>query len=114
MRWPSGFTSCSTSRKLPHGILPEVRGDEDRKFDSFNLTSALYHVSGATAFTFECPHGVDEPKACRVSLEDTLDIELTLYEAMLRFALAAKKCEAAGVPKTKPEGCCRTGFVCHA
>ena len=78
-------------RKLPHGILPEVRADEDKKFDCFNLTSALYHISGATACTFECPHGIDSPKACRVSLEDTLDIELTLYEAMLRYAIEAKQ-----------------------
>ena len=26
--------------------------------ESFNLTSALYHVSGAGSFTFECPHGI--------------------------------------------------------
>lgn len=53
----------------------------------FNLTSALYHISGAMAFTHECPHGIDEEKSCPVTFDEILDIQLTLYEAMMRQAL---------------------------
>ncbi len=56
----------------------------------FNLTSAIYHISGASSFTFECPHGFADDKFCTVTIEQILDIQLTLYEAMLRHALENK------------------------
>lgn len=56
---------------------------------AFNLTSALYHRSGATSFTFECPHGLKG--SCEVTHEQILDIQLTLYEAMLHHELDKKK-----------------------
>lgn len=56
----------------------------------FNLTSAIYHISGASSFTFECPHGFTDDKFCTVTMEQILDIQLTLYEAMLRHALETK------------------------
>ena len=56
----------------------------------FNLTSALYHVCGTAPFTFECPHGLVDERACQVTWEAILDIQLALYEAILRWALAAK------------------------
>ena len=65
---------------------------EDRKFppkSSFNLISALHHVSGTMAFTFECPHGTlngSETKPI-VSYEDILDIQLNLYDEMLDYLL---------------------------
>ena len=65
---------------------------EDRKFPpktSFNLISALHHVSGTMAFTFECPHGTlrkDETKPI-VTYEDILDIQLNLYDEMLDYLL---------------------------
>lgn len=77
-------------RKLPHSEPFTAQAEGGEHPASFNLTSALYHVSGATSFTFECPHGIDEPEACQVSLEEILDIQLSLYEAMMRFALASK------------------------
>lgn len=67
-------------------------GVEDEYFPSktsFNLISALHHVSGTMAFTFECSHGTvtdDEPEPI-VSYEDILDIQLHLYEEMLDYAL---------------------------
>ena len=77
-------------RGLPHA-KPFAPGPERGKHPApFNLTSALYHISGAAAFTFECPHGHDRPKACKVTFEQILDIQLALYEAMLRFALEQK------------------------
>ena len=36
------------------------------------------------------PHCIDDPKACKVTLENILDIQLSLYEAMMQFALDAK------------------------
>jgi hypothetical protein len=72
-------------RSLPHDSPFEVRPDGGKNPDSFNLTSALYHVCGAGSFTFECPHGLTD--GCRVTLEQILDIQLTLYEAMLRHEL---------------------------
>lgn len=75
-------------RKLPHGGLFEVRPEGGERPSPFNLTSALYHVSGAGAFTFECPHGVQA--GCQVTLEQILDIQLTLYEAMLQHEINKK------------------------
>ena len=78
------------ARGLPHGKPFTPQAESGTHPASFNLVSALYHISGATSFTFECPHGIDDPRACQVSLEQILDIQLTLYEAMMQFALDAK------------------------
>jgi hypothetical protein len=53
----------------------------------FNLTSALHHVCGGVSLLFECPHGVKETRYPQVTHEQILDIELMLYEELLRFAL---------------------------
>jgi hypothetical protein len=50
----------------------------------------MYHVSGASSFTFECPHGLSSDRACKVGFEEILDIQLALYEAMMRHELAKK------------------------
>jgi hypothetical protein len=81
-------------RQLPHGTPFGAKPESGNPPAPFNLTSAIYHISGATAFTFECPHGIDHEKACQVSLEDVLDVQLSLYEAMMRFALE-QKCSPA-------------------
>lgn len=75
-------------RQLPFGGLFEVRVEGGKNPESFNLTSALYHVSGASSFTFECPHGIQGN--CEVTPEQILDIQLTLYEAMLRHEIGKK------------------------
>jgi len=75
-------------RDLPHGGFFEVKPEGGANPSSFNLTSALYHISGAGSFTFECPHGLKE--GCRVSFEEILDIQLSLYEAMLRHEIDKK------------------------
>ncbi len=77
-----------SQRQLPCGSLFEVRPEGGKNPESFNLTSALYHVCGASSFTFECSHGVRGN--CEVTLEQILDIQLTLYEAMLQHALDKK------------------------
>jgi hypothetical protein len=76
---------------LPYGRVVDPQADDPRPgpHSSFNLTSALHHVSGAMAFTFECSHGSvsEESPAPLVSHAQILDIQLTLYEEMLGFAL---------------------------
>ena len=84
------------ARGLPHGKPFTAQAEGGPRPASFNLVSALYHISGATSFTFECPHGIDDPRACRVSLEQILEIQLTLYEAMMQFALDAKQRPTGG------------------
>jgi hypothetical protein len=77
-------------RNLPHSSLFQPRGEDKTPPDPFNLVSALYHVSGATAFTFESPRGVTDAKACHVDPDQILDIHLVLFQTMLQHALAAK------------------------
>jgi hypothetical protein len=80
--------SLLAERGLPHGGLFEVKSEGGENPSPFNLTSALYHISGAGSFTFECPHGLKD--GCRVSFEQILDIQLTLYEAMLKHEIDKK------------------------
>lgn len=77
-------------RELPHGGLFEAMPESGDIPPTFNLTSALYHISGATAFTHECPHGIEGEKMCDVTFDQILDIQLTLYEVMLRAALVER------------------------
>ncbi|MCX5646308.1 MAG: M14 family zinc carboxypeptidase [Phycisphaerae bacterium] len=77
-----------SERQLPFGGLFEVRPEGGKNPDSFNLTSALYHVCGAGSFTFECPHGIRGN--CEVTLDQILDIQLSLYEAMLQHEIGKK------------------------
>jgi hypothetical protein len=76
-------------RGLPHGSIFEVESEGGKNPSPFNLTSALYHVSGASSFTFECPHGLME--GCQVGFEQILDIQLSLYEAMLQHEIDKKR-----------------------
>ena len=76
---------------LPYGGGFRVQAEGGERLASFNLTSALYHVSGALPFTFECPHGLSDEGQCQVTLEEILDIQLLLYEAMMEFALSGKE-----------------------
>lgn len=75
-------------RSLPYTKPFAVSPEGGRNPDSFNLTSALHHICGAGSFTFECPHGLRD--GCQVTLEQILDIQLTLYEAMLQHEIDKK------------------------
>ncbi len=77
------------SRGLPAGRLPAATPEQGPPAP-FNLTSALYHASGAISFTFECPHGLSDPQACRVDMDQIVDVQLTLYEAVLAYALSRR------------------------
>ena len=65
---------------------------EDTEFPpttTFNLISALHHISGTMSFTFECSHGSvseDSPDPI-VSYDDILDIQLLLYDEMFDYIL---------------------------
>ncbi|TWU31158.1 M14 family zinc carboxypeptidase [Novipirellula artificiosorum] len=74
-------------RDLPHGGVFEPESESGKVPPPFNLTSALYHISGAMAFTHECPHGIVGEKMCDVTFDQILDIQLTLYEVMFQQAL---------------------------
>jgi hypothetical protein len=84
------YYALCAERGLPHGQPYGVQPEKGPMPAPFNLVSALYHVCGTAAFTFECPHGIRGDTACMVSLEQILDIQLALYTALLRFALALK------------------------
>jgi hypothetical protein len=80
-----------TREGLPYGSLIEPRIDDQQPPPraTFNLVSALHHICGATAFTFECPHGSvsdNQPKPI-VTHSQILDIQLCLYDEMLSYAL---------------------------
>jgi hypothetical protein len=78
-------------RRLPKGSLFEPQMEGGANPAPFNLTSALYHVSGASSFTFECPHGLEGSQACQADFVKILDIQLSLYEAMMRHELQKKE-----------------------
>jgi hypothetical protein len=74
---------------LPYSGLFKAEPEGGKYPKPFNLTSALYHISGASPFTFECPHGLKE--GCQVNFEQILNIQLLLYEEMLRYEIEKKK-----------------------
>ncbi|MBI5724378.1 MAG: hypothetical protein HZA50_10505 [Planctomycetes bacterium] len=76
---------------IPHGPNFFPGPERGSVPPSFNLTSALYHVSGASALTFESPHGLLKGKgAYKANFSQLLDIHLLLYEAVFRFAILEK------------------------
>ncbi len=68
---------------------PSVEDESFPPQESFNLISALHHVSGTMAFTFECSHGSvsDQRPEPIVSYANILDTQLLLYEEMLVFLM---------------------------
>jgi hypothetical protein len=74
----AAYYAILQERGLPHGALFDPKA------------GAIYHVSGASSFTFECPHGLSTDRACKVEFEEILDIQLVLYEAMMKHTLAKK------------------------
>jgi hypothetical protein len=87
----ASYYAILQERGLPHGALFDPRAEGGRYPSPSNLTSAIYHVSGASSFTFECPHGLSTDRACKVQFEEILDIQLTLYKAMMEHVLARKR-----------------------
>jgi hypothetical protein len=74
---------------LPYGSVVEPGVEDERPGPTqyFNLTSALHHVSGAMAFTFECSHGSVSEESTALSHDQILDVQMLLYDEMLRYVL---------------------------
>ncbi len=70
-------------------IRPELENYAETPGKSFNLVSALHHLSGTAAFTFECSHGTVSAShpVPAVSFDQILDIELCLFDEMLSYAI---------------------------
>lgn len=85
----SYYALCD-KRKLPHGKVFTPTAEQGANPEPFNLVSAIYHTCGAPVFTIECPHGLRDRIAAKVSYEQILDLQLALYESMFNYALAAK------------------------
>lgn len=66
--------------------------DQKGPTSNFNLTSALHHISGTMAFTFECCHGSlsDRFPEPVVNYSDIVDIQLLLYDEMYSYILTNK------------------------
>jgi len=69
---------------------PKADDEEFPPETTFNLISALHHISGTMAFTFECSHGVlsESNTDPVVNYNDILDIQLILYDEMFDYILA--------------------------
>jgi uncharacterized Ntn-hydrolase superfamily protein len=63
--------------------------DDGVKFPppSFNLTSALHHACGAISFVHETCLSAKHPRWPQASYDQLLDIQLLLYDEMLKFAV---------------------------
>lgn len=74
---------------LPHSKLGRPPKEDGREFPppSFNLTSALHHVCGAVTMVHECCNGVVDEPYPQLGHEELLDIELILFDELLRFAV---------------------------
>jgi hypothetical protein len=81
------YTELLADAGLPHEDVFEVSSEDGSPPPHFTLVSALYHVSGARSFVHETPHGLADDDACQVSLEEILDVQLNLYEAIFEYCL---------------------------
>lgn len=72
---------------LPHGKVPQPGPETGPILKPFNLVSALHHASGTVALAMECPHGLRTEAFPMFELEELLDMQLSLYRAVLSYAL---------------------------
>jgi hypothetical protein len=69
---------------------------EDVEFpptSSFNLVSALHHVSGATAFLYECTNGIalkSSPNIIPITYDSSLDMELNMLDIVFENAVSKR------------------------
>lgn len=74
---------------LPHRPGGPKPVEDGLKFPppAFNLVSALHHACGGAAFVHETPCGVRTPPYPKVTHDQLLDIQMLLYDELLRFAV---------------------------
>lgn len=78
--------ACS-AKGLKFGLI--ALNEQDGKVappPSFNLTSALHHLSGGLSMTYESNMGLDAPGEC-YSYEDLLEHHFVLFEELLAFCI---------------------------
>ncbi len=75
--------------ELPHEKLGRPPKEDGHDFPppSFNLTSALHHACGAMAVVYECCQGVTDKAYPQVGHGELLDLQLILYDELLKFAI---------------------------
>lgn len=74
---------------LPHRTRGPEPDEDGKKFPppSFNLASALHHACGGVAFVHETCLGVRTQPYAQVTHDQLLDLQMLLYDELLRFAL---------------------------
>ena len=74
---------------VPHRAGGPAVEEDGVKFPppSFNLTSALHHACGAVSFVHESCTSVKADRLPQATHEQLLDIQLLLYDELLRFAV---------------------------
>lgn len=74
---------------LPHRSGGPAVEEDGIRFPppSFNLTSALHHACGALTFVHESSTSAKHPRYPQATYDQLLDIQLLLYDEMLKFAL---------------------------
>jgi hypothetical protein len=81
------YAAALAEAGLPAGTAVPVEPETGSPPPSFNLVSALYHVSGTTPVLHECPHGLAGEEYCTVTPDEILDVQLALYRSLFRAAL---------------------------
>ncbi len=77
---------------LAHGGLFDPSAESGPHPAALNLTSAVYHVSGAVPFTFECTHGLrDMEQPGPVGFRDLLEMQMLLYTGLFQHASEVKE-----------------------
>jgi hypothetical protein len=74
---------------LPHRAGGPVPSEDGVTYPprAFNLSSALHHACGGVSFVHESCAGVRTPPYPKVTHDQLLDIQMLLYDELLRFAL---------------------------
>lgn len=67
--------------------------DKNGPENTFNLSSAIHHISGAMSFTFECTHGSvsENNEKPLVNFNDVLDIQLLLFDEINKYIFENKR-----------------------
>ncbi len=81
------YNALLAEQGFPRSALHDVAAESGNPPPYFNLVSAAYHVSGTIGLLHECPHGLIGENMFDISHEGVLDVQLALYEAILRHAI---------------------------
>ena len=85
-----GWPESKRRHPMPAPVLPAQKTRVQVAGENIGPPTAGFEQNPALLGTFECPHGLSSARACKVGFEEILDIQLALYEAMMRHELAKK------------------------